>query len=168
MAIDKPTPEQIINRSKISFDDFKECLAFLRALNEPDIDGSPFSRTKKRALLIAAVVAYARPFTANRKGFRNNTAPSLERSAIETLSEDMRVLHEKLIALRNRVVAHSDADAKPTSYRPGVNGPIFWGRAPDIIEEGIEVEKFSALAERMKRWCLGRFTCLDDQIRTQR
>lgn len=60
-----------------------------------------------------AIVSYARPFSESRGGF-----PKLSLKMIGVrLDEDKKALHEKLLDLRNRTVAHSDAEMMRMAVR---------------------------------------------------
>ena len=62
-----------------------------------------------QALTAALVVAYTRPFVMSRgnMAFADRTVPG---SMLRVFSSEERAFHEHLIGMRNREVAHSDAD----------------------------------------------------------
>ena len=73
----------------------------------------PFPRSKKpspllQSLTTALVVNYARPFVTSRgQSIAEKAVPG---SCLRALTADERKSHEALIEIRNRQVAHSDAD----------------------------------------------------------
>ena len=77
------------------------------------------------ALTTALVVSYARPFV-NSRGQSAVAERSVPGSLLRVLTSSERELHDVLIAMRNREVAHSDADVLDISIElfPGGDGGI--------------------------------------------
>lgn len=73
------------------------------------------------ALTTALVVSYARPFV-NSRGQSAVAERTVPGSLLRVLSSDQRVFHDYLIDVRNREVAHSDADAMELSLRLYADG----------------------------------------------
>ena len=77
------------------------------------------------ALTTALVVSYARPFVNSRgqSTFAEKTVPG---SLLRVLSSNEREFHDVLVRIRNREVAHSDADAMELSLKlyPDGDGAI--------------------------------------------
>jgi len=90
--------------------DFAEAEDYLGAWRD-DLSG-----TLKRALLVAAIVAYARPFTSNAKGAERRAATMLMGNPKRILGGEEYLLHEKVLSLRNEAIAHSDYDRRPTRF----------------------------------------------------
>jgi hypothetical protein len=67
-----------------------------------------------QSLTTALIVAYSRPFVMSRgdTAFADRTVPG---SLLRVFTSGERAFHEQLIALRNREVAHSDADVTQVS-----------------------------------------------------
>ncbi|MFY7942508.1 MAG: hypothetical protein ACOVOX_16525 [Burkholderiaceae bacterium] len=67
-----------------------------------------------QALTTALVVAYTRPFVMSRGSvtFADRAVPG---SILRVFSSDERAFHEHLVQMRNREVAHSDADVTEVS-----------------------------------------------------
>lgn len=98
------------SRLLLSSEDLSEAIGYMEALATPGADAWP--DTVRRALKVAAVVAYARPFSGNR-----NEAGRKERVAIDDYVTDAQalVLHAQAIVLRDTLLAHSDFSAKPNT-----------------------------------------------------
>lgn len=99
-----------LNRLTSASLDLGGCVRFLDALEE-----QPYGTTVYEALLISAVVFYARPFSENEK--KSSTSPSDLRVpdvVITGLSESERKLHEELRSLRNKAIAHAEWTFHPT------------------------------------------------------
>src|SRR3546814_2517582 len=95
------------NRAYISMRDMDRCIESLEcaasALESKDYKAA-------RALITAAVVCYARPFSGNIDHPRAIAHPSFK---LSTLSPEERALHKHVLELRNKVIAHSDAERNP-------------------------------------------------------
>ena len=105
MSISKLTAQ--FNRTRISLGDFTEAEDYLSANHAEQ------STTVKRALLVAAIVAYARPFIGNNGGSDDRATPLLQAriSKIFTTPSELS-LHETLISLRHQALAHSQYERK--------------------------------------------------------
>lgn len=70
------------------------------------------------ALLLSAVVSYARPFSGNRP------QGNLDDKYLKGISEKKKKLHEKIVDCRNKVFAHTDGELFEVKYikQPQVNG----------------------------------------------
>ena len=99
------------NRTRISLADFEEADSYLRSYR------NRYRDVTKRALLLAAVIAYCRPFKRSHGG---NPVRSTERLPIDlskVLKGNEQILHNHLLELRDRALAHSDFDRKPTRWK---------------------------------------------------
>ena len=133
------TLEMQFHRAALSFIDFIETTEYLRELR------NDHSYIAYRAILTAAVVSYVRPFSNNGYHPKASEMATLPRS----LTTDERALHEKLLTLRNTVVAHTDFKALPAKRTGGdQNG---WGVSTkefDIRKAGIDLPTFHALTQK--------------------
>tara|TARA_R110002050_G_scaffold60823_2_gene134772 strand:+ start:624 stop:1220 length:597 start_codon:yes stop_codon:yes gene_type:complete len=100
-------------RLLISFNDFKEASDIARIIfdkNNLDLEINTEKRKidilTKEALSSALIVAYSRPFSGNDK----NSIPDLNKNVIKILNTNEKELHNSLIKLRNKAIAHSDSD----------------------------------------------------------
>ncbi|MGY3413465.1 hypothetical protein ACVWZV_009632 [Bradyrhizobium sp. GM5.1] len=62
----------------------------------------------------ALVIAYTRPFTQS----RGEALPLSMKMANVKLSDDRRALHDRLVGMRNKIVAHSDSDMMRMTIQP--------------------------------------------------
>ncbi|WP_114966565.1 hypothetical protein [Alkalilacustris brevis] len=77
---------------------------FLREC-DPDAKIGKIELRRYKCYETTAILAYARPFSDSRGGF-----PKLSLKMIDVrLDDQSQVLHDKILDLRNRVIAHSDA-----------------------------------------------------------
>ena len=78
-----------------------------------------------QSLTTALIVSYSRPFVMSRGdiAFADRTVPG---TLLRVFTSGERTFHERLIALRNREVAHSDAEVTQVSLEllPGGHGGI--------------------------------------------
>ena len=100
----------LIKRLVISHFDLTEARKFLNRLaGLHGEDAIPrHDSVQLDAYRIAVVVSYARPFSSNRGGAK--VAPTLPRKLLKSFSVVERELHERVIKLRHKEFAHSDAD----------------------------------------------------------
>ena len=100
------------------------------------------------ALNCSMIVAYCRPFSGNDK-----SAPDLPKRLLKILNSEEKNLHNVVMADRNKVLAHSDAEAlniEPVKWK--VSGKEFvvpltnWGLAPLTLELTVI---FNSAAEKL-------------------
>jgi hypothetical protein len=104
--------------------------------------------TVQRALITAAIVSYARPFSGNEDHERATATPP---DILKHLITEEHKLHDKLCELRNQALAHSDFELNPV--RPAAyqgTGFLVASRTYDPLEEGLNVREIHALAEKVK------------------
>ena len=116
------TDEQIANKVFLGARDVAEAGDYLWSLRELSRNRENLDEYRLRkaqdAILIAAIVVYARPFTTS---FSNGEAAkklSPDNLALFDGLEDLQSLHEKVISLRNQAVAHADWSFHPTALVP--------------------------------------------------
>lgn len=99
-----------INRLTSAVLDLENSLRFMGALSYQEYGAITYE-----ALLITAVIFYARPFSANEK--KDSPFPSESKVPDIVLSdivEAERHLHDKLLRLRNKAIAHAEWGHHPT------------------------------------------------------
>ncbi len=142
MAIDR----KLINRAFLSKHDFDECNKFLHK----------FSRIKddiiKEALLIAALIAYGRPFSENKENDKIIKKIPLELVTRPFDSGEKR-LHAKLMTIRNKAIAHSDIDKKPTDSEINSQGFVQVSKPYNILAEDIDINRMLNLSKKMILTC---------------
>lgn len=148
------------NRVHISMRDFKEATDYLRAFNRYR------SALMRRALLLSAIISYARPFTAHNDAPKNRGASSrLPIKIQQALSADELLQHSRLIKLRNEALAHSEISRKPTSYLMSTGNGFLVKSAPfDVLTESIDHELFVRGCLSLIRCCELKLFELNDEI----
>jgi hypothetical protein len=123
-----------LKRLILSYADFKHAkLASTRILAERLHDKYPDeSYVVLEALNCSMIVAYCRPFSGN-----DPSVPDLPARLLRCLSSDERQLHDVVMRDRNKVLAHSDADAlrvEPVIWHVGGRSLVVplkeWALAP--------------------------------------
>lgn len=141
-------------RLVISHFDFAEAAQFLNqfmALHPLQLHERLDADELLRALTVASVVAYARPFTKNFGA--PTTAPRLSIEEVRDLTSEHLILHSSLMAKRDHVFAHSDAEMSALRYnRSHPSGPV-----PRVIDRRValtlhEAQGFHALAAKLSIW----------------
>ena len=91
-------------RAETSVWDFADAMAYLLEHRKLAADLVPL----RRATLLAAIVAYARPFIQSETGPNDEMTAQVALSPSKLLGPEGLALHERAIALRNEALAHSD------------------------------------------------------------
>lgn len=82
---------------------------YLSRLDDPNEDFTNSDEYENmNALTTALIVSYSRPFTQNEG--QGSAIPSLPRKIMKIYNDLENELHYKILGLRNKAVAHSDAD----------------------------------------------------------
>lgn len=148
-------------RAHISKRDFEEARDYLQSLRDdyPDV--------VKRAILVAATVSYARPFTYNDPGADGQSTPSLAVRLARFLTPDEVALHKRLLALRHEAVAHSSY-ARKAARRVPIPAPGFMVKSKpyDILSEPIDVPSFIALCAKLANHCFDSMYALDKKLKS--
>jgi hypothetical protein len=133
------------NRAYVSMHDMDRCVESLEcaaaALEHQDDKAA-------RGLLTAAIVCYARPFSGNADHPRATASPSFR---VSRLSKEERVLHHHVLELRNKAIAHSDAERNPVKLNS--SSATVWVADSNIYDPLAEVgiiQQFHALAVRAR------------------
>ena len=108
----------------------------------------------RRAVFSAAIVAYSRPFLDSRGGKERLASSKLGKRFWAFLSEKQRTLHEKIVNIRNKAVAHSDFEFRrserilPTYRDPRISpGVMTVTTVFDPLAHGIDILEFSELEQ---------------------
>lgn len=109
------------HRTNLSEEDFIEAEKYLECFRQKPTDIDII----KRALLLAAIVSYARPFLQNDCGKQLQATSRLSIKISQTLSVEEQVFHEKIMLLRNEALAHSQYTRKPVSWSSGFENGFF-------------------------------------------
>ena len=90
------------NRAALSRQDFREAREFLKEL-KPGL-----TRTQEEALLMSAIICYARPFSQNDRDGQSEATSTVQGNPAKILDQSEFDLHTRLLDIRNKAVAHSD------------------------------------------------------------
>lgn len=144
-----PTPY----RTHISTHDFETAGEFIEAAKR-----HPQSAIEWEALVEIAVIRYARPFSRNRGTSIADARIKADVAQILDSQADVD-LHNRIIDLRNQVVAHADASFFPTTLLDPVGNSRARGFAVastrwHILSAGIDLDAFARIAKAMRHACL--------------
>lgn len=142
--------DAVFNRANISIKDFEEAENYLKEYS------TEHSAVLQRAVKVAAIIAYARPFTINKGGDNSLSTPTLKARPDRILDERELVLHKRVIELRNKGVAHSDYELRPTRIvEKRKHGFLTVSQGFDVLSENIPIDQFLSICDKMKRHCVG-------------
>ena len=145
------------NRLHLAIFDMQDVCRCLEAYAEldrlPESLPSGIADTVKESLIVAAIVAYCRPFTNNTSG-----GQALSKLAIEEFwwvmnNAEQKALHVLVMTKRSKFVAHADWVARSTEIvsltATGVQRTF---SNPDVMD-GIDPQEFHALAVAIEQDC---------------
>lgn len=141
-------------RTHISRRDFAKSIGFINVAATHELSSPEYE-----ALLLAAIISYARPFSGNEQG---KSPPSDSRLAIDVaqlLGVDL-ALHERLIEVRNKAVAHSESAYYPVELLPvipdgeGARGFAAASQSWHVLNEHIDLVEFKRVAEALHQKCI--------------
>jgi len=140
----------LLPRWCIDLNDFRQAKEFaehiLKRKWQQDLNESPVKRVEHKAFNTALIVAYARPFH-NNKTLRGAPESSLRKQVNEVLSEAREAeLHERILRLRDTVIAHSDGRAI------GIYGSISLGLTITGVVENLSESDVKLLNRMIKKW----------------
>ena len=155
----KEHAQKQFNRVQISSKDFEEALDYLDQIGK--VDSAPINR----ALLVAAIITYSRPFTSNDKGKAEEASGKLPIDPKKTVNPNAYSLHNKILKLRNEAVAHSEYGRNPSArtYSADNSFAIQYTRF-DPLTENIDIEQFRLLLISMKRGCIAKLSQLNGKF----
>jgi hypothetical protein len=106
--------DKTLNRLTISRHDFEKCRDFLLELSAHEYGSIVYE-----SLLLSAIVFYARPFSGNERGNLSKAESKVVADVLNTLTAAERSLHDQIIQLRNKAVAHAEWQYHPTNVTKG-------------------------------------------------
>ena len=152
--------EREFRRCVISRADFEQAYAYLDCYMLGAHDD-----VVRRALLSSAVISYARPFSGNRSGGRTPARDKLPIDVGAILGTDQLELHHKVLLCRSKGIAHSDTDVNPSHRVPRRDSAVMsWSIPFDLMNQGIDVSMFRALAWRLAGECFRQMEQIDKQL----
>lgn len=99
-------------------------------------------------LIVAGIVAYGRPFSGNEEHERAVATPPFSESE---LLESEKSTHRRLLRLRNKAIAHSDAELNPAAFKEHrENGFLIMHRLYNPLTEQPNTNEFLALAKKVQ------------------
>lgn len=98
-----------LNRLTISRQDFEKCNDFLLQLQSQDYGSIVYE-----ALLLSAIVFYSRPFSHNERDQNATADAKIDQAVLIQLTDEDLLLHQKILTLRNKAIAHAEAMYYPT------------------------------------------------------
>lgn len=146
-------------RYVLSVNDFEEALSYLYA---KPAAGDVVAR---RALLIAAIVAYARPFTQNETEGSATATSSVALSLPKLLSGDQLTLHSALLEMRHKAIAHSTSKIRPVLHAP--HGELTYSAGHlvfDPLTQSIDRKMFASICEALHAACKSAMLELNSKI----
>lgn len=150
----EPAKLKTFTRTHISGEDFKSAARFIDAARRYTV-----ATTEYEALMHAAIIAYARPFSGNEQGADPPSDPKID-PALVALGGTDRALHDRIIHMRNKVVAHAESAQNPVALLPiKPDGFIASGFATQsrrwhVVEEQIDLDAFQRIADAMHQRCI--------------
>jgi hypothetical protein len=145
-----------LHRVLISKDEFLRAIQFIKA-TQRHVENT----IEYEALLHSAIIFYARPFT-NNEGPRSGVpkeAQQLTGIDVESVLGDDFAFHERIVRLRMKVVAHSEAAFNPAEHipltigNPDTRGVAFARKAWHVVNENLDLGSFLQIAEKMNNAC---------------
>ena len=141
---------RLYRRLWISRDDLHEAKAIIEEIMKSNLR---FPRRKEPspllvALTTALVVSYARPFV-NSRGQSAVAERTVPGSLLRVLTSSEREFHNELVDIRNREVAHSDADVLELSITLYSDGDGGISRVPRHPFRRIELRALDRMIEKL-------------------
>jgi hypothetical protein len=138
-------------RAKISREEFEQAMQFLQKYEEVNHEECVL----RRALLVGAVVAYGRPFSRNERAADAPASSRLSATPNEILTnETERDLHEQVLSIRNKAVAHAEWSKYPVGLIRSEPDGFLLQSMPFEILGTLNVDVFRRIAQRMERYCV--------------
>ena len=135
-----------VSRLLLADSDLSEALQYMKAFDNPASLAYPIE--VRRALKVAAIVAYCRPFSGN-KGEHGKRTDNLPVSDYIQPGPEQD-LHNEVMKLRNELIAHTHFDAKPNGIirqEAGITESYF--TMFDLLDHPVDIAALIALTERI-------------------
>lgn len=149
----EPAKAKTVKRTQISRDDFADAKRFIDAARKNASDSIEYE-----ALVQAAIIAYARPFSGNERGQDSPSDRNLDPAVVALDGED-RILHDRIITLRNKAVAHAASVNNPVEILPLkseatiTDGFSTQSHRWSAAREQIDLDAFHRIADAMVYRC---------------
>jgi hypothetical protein len=148
----QPDIEKRFRRSKISVDDFTQAIEFIKEAQKHQ-----FKSLIHEALLVSAIIYYARPFSGNELDKNALSNARIEKELWDFEDPDEQAFHDRIILLRNKVLAH--AEYGPGRYTVDVVSDEATGetsihsRVWRASAEWLDLHLFERIATEMRARC---------------
>lgn len=131
-----------LNRFTISVHDFEEAKKFLAEARQ-----QKFGSVSCVALLIVAIIYFARPFSSNEKDKNSNAISKIEIDWFTDISSEEKELFDDLIRIRNKCLAHAEFQYYPASIDDETG--VIRSRRFSILEHPIDLNVFQILLDKL-------------------
>jgi len=159
-----------VHRAHISLRDFEDAARFIEAAKRHDL-----ASDEHEGLLLAALIHYARPFSRNEVDPNAAADVRLEiRGGVDAVLKTAGelTLHQRIINLRNKAVAHAESEFNPMKILPkpprdpaaGVTYLMTSSRRWHAVQENIDLDEFGRIVEAMRAYCMERLPALGREI----
>lgn len=117
----------------------------------------------QKALLVAAVIAYARPFKTSETS--DSSTPHLPGAALKDFTPEEREYHGRLLRVRDEAIAHSAYERKAVRRASGSDsGFVTMGRMFDVRAEIESVSLFLGMVLKLITYCRTSMFALNRQL----
>jgi len=150
----EPAKFKAFSRAHIANEDFESVARFIDAARRYTT-----ATTEYEALLHAAIIAYARPFSCNELAPDSPADPRIDIALVKLLGADL-ALHNRIITMRNKMVAHAEFAQNPViliPIKPSFDveaGMATESRRWRVVEEKIDLDAFQRIANAMHEQCI--------------
>ena len=153
------TASKQLHRAVVSARDFRKAASFLAAAHS-----TTGMRTDWEACVLMAIICYARPFSRNERG-KAPADPTLSGVNVGAIVGVDRTLHDRILTLRNKAVAHAESRFYPVKLVPPDPEDVAIGLTAlsfddsgtwHVHTEIIDYVTFAAMTDRMLRACYSR------------
>ena len=130
-----------MHRFSISVYDFEEARRFLTEAQHHNIESASYE-----ALLITAIIYFARPFSCNEKIKNSKVISKIEIDWFSNISLEERAMYDDLLKLRNKCLAHAEFHYYPTSVDEKTG--VIRSRRFRILDHHLDVAAFRSLLDK--------------------
>jgi hypothetical protein len=145
--------DPVLLRVMLSGDDYERAEEFVKAARLQAVGNIEYE-----ALMHSAILFYARPYSDNepKKSKLPDEARKLKGLDLQTILGEDLPFHDRLIALRNKVIAHAESEFFPAQNiklaigAKGQFGIAFQRRSWHVVSENLDLDVFERVAAKMR------------------
>lgn len=134
--------EKKLYRLNIAKGDIKKAIELLEAAEKHD-----HASIEYEALIMGAIIHYARPFSCNEKSQSANALARVPSTVIEGYSPDELTLHKRIIDRRNKAIAHAESNEFTTDIDRETK--VIGSRRYSVYPEFIDPKPLIALSRKL-------------------